>query len=116
MDINQFLNSNIFNDNLDILDFLRCRIGEWKLLTNQLLPLLVFLVNQSSSGSEAIINLLLILNRILTDKENDENSQKSAYHKDLMHYMAIYKKLFSHSTVMSALTTLFASTIGGQSK
>lgn len=110
------MNTTIFHENVDILDFLRCRIGEWKLLTNQLLPLLVFLVNQSPNGSEPIINLLLILNRILTDRENDEDSQKSAYHKDLMHYMAIYKKLFSHIMVMSALTTLLASTISGQAR
>lgn len=106
----------VYSLNVDILDFLRCRIGEWKLLTNQFLPLFIYLVHDRPSSSQSTLHLLKVINAILRDEENDENSEKSAYHKDLCHYMAIYKKQFSHVSVMSGITTLLASTISSQTE
>ena len=115
MDIQRLLGT-VYDQSADILDFLRCRMGEWKLMTNQFLPLFIYLVQNHPSSSVAIVSLLKVINKTLKDEENDENSEKSAYFKDLAHYTAIYKKQFSHISVMSSITTLMASTISSQSE
>ncbi len=106
----------VYHLNGDILEFLRCRIGEWKLMTNQFLPLFIYLVQNHLSSSNSTLILLKIINMTLRDEGNDENSEKSAYYKDLVHYMAIYKKQFSHTSVMSSITSLLASTISSQAE
>lgn len=115
VDIHKLL-VTVYNSSVDILDFLRCRIGEWKLMTNQLLPLFIYLVQKQPASSQSMVHLLKIVNTIFRDEENDENSEKSTYYKDLTHHLAIYKKQFSHVSVMSAATTLLASTISSQTE
>lgn len=98
-----------------MFDCLRCRIGEWKFMMTHFLPLLMCLTHASPSAHDDLLRLLQIINMIVAC-EDDEEAVKSAYAKDLKHHGSIYKKLFSHTRVMGALTTLLASTLSGQEK
>lgn len=105
----------IFNDNLDIFDLIRCRIGEWKFMQNHFLPLLTYLINATPIGNNDIYLLLDIINALIFSVEDDD-SVKSAYFNDLVHHNCIYKKHFSHNSIMGAFTTLIASTMSYSSR
>lgn len=107
--------SKIFNDNLDIFDLIRCRIGEWKFMQNHFLPLLIYLINATPIGNNDIYVLLEIINALIFCVDDDD-AVKPAYFNDLIHYNCIYKKHFSHIAIMGALTTLIASTMSYSSK
>ena len=107
--------SKIYNENLDIFDIIRCRIGEWKFMQNHFLPLLSYLINASPIGNNDIYLLLEIINAFIFCVDEDD-SVKPAYFNDLIHHNCIYKKHFSQNHIMGALTTLLASTMSYSSK
>lgn len=102
--------SKIFNEDFDIFNLLRCRIGEWNFMHNHLLPLLIQLIHASPIGNNDIFLLLEIINALIFCVD-DGDAVKPSYFNDLIHYTCIYKKQFSHQFVIGALTTLLASAL-----
>lgn len=102
------------NESLDIFDFIRCRIGEWKFMQTHFLPLLIQLVNANPGGTNEIYQLLDIICLLIFSESDDDSTTKSAFFKDLTHFNCLFKKYFSHQYVIGAITTLLASTISSQ--
>ena len=107
--------TKIMDENFDIFDIIRCRIGEWKFMHSHLLPLLICLIHETPIGNNSIFILLEIIDMLIFRIDDDDES-KPAYFDDLIHHNCIYKKHFSHKSVMSALTKLLASSMTYSSK
>lgn len=107
--------SKVYNENFDIFNLIRCRIGEWKFMHNHLLPLLIQLIHTTPIGNNEIYLLLEIINALIFCIDDDD-AVKPAYFNDLIHYNCIYKKQLSHQFVIGALTTLLASTMSYTNK
>ena len=107
--------SKIGEDSADIFDFVRCKIGQMKLMDNHLIPLFVSMAQGSYAKQEDYCNLLQIITQLIV-REDDEEQRKSPVFTELLHFNRLYKRAMSQNQVVNALTKIFALNLGAINK